>query len=97
MLHPPPGPTHTPQNKLYTPYLYSRSDSAGAAGDDGSMMPYLDRIERLAYADKRRMDSSRSALAAHLHSSECTFKPTINPRSARMARVRMPMVGWVDV
>jgi len=55
---------------------------------------FLDRIERLAYTDKRRLDASRSALADVLHNSECTFRPAINPRSARMAQVRRADDRW---
>jgi hypothetical protein len=59
------------------------SDRGGSLDQES----FLDRIERLAYADKRRLDASRSALADHVHNSECTFRPAINRRSARMVRV----------
>lgn len=64
-------------------HVRRRSDRGGSLDQE----PFLDRIERLAYADKRRLEASRSALADHVHNSECTFRPAINRRSARMVRV----------
>lgn len=55
---------------------------------DGSC--FLDRIERLAYQDRRAQEAARSALAEQVHNTECTFKPAINPRSQRMAKVSRP-------
>jgi hypothetical protein len=49
---------------------------------------YLDRIERLAYQDRRRYEAARAARAEQVHAAECSFRPAINPRSARMAKVR---------
>lgn len=60
------------------------SDRGGSLDQEET---FLDRIEQLAYADKRRIEASRTALAEHVHATECTFAPAINPRSARMARV----------
>lgn len=62
---------------------YRRSDRGGSLDQES----FLDRIERLAYTDKRRQEASRVAIADHVHNSECTFRPAINPRSARMVRV----------
>jgi hypothetical protein len=50
-----------------------------------SRQSYLDRIERLATADKQRAEAKRAALAAQLHAAQCTFAPAINARSRRMA------------
>jgi hypothetical protein len=52
---------------------------------DGSC--FLDRIERLAYQDKRTQEAARSVLAEQMHNAECTFRPEINPRSQRMVKV----------
>jgi hypothetical protein len=52
---------------------------------DGSC--FLDRIERLAYQDKRTQEAARSVLAEQVHNAECTFRPEINPRSQRMVKV----------
>jgi hypothetical protein len=59
------------------PRSKSQSPSAGAR--------YLDRIERLASADRARSEAKRAAMAAHLLAAQCTFSPEINPRSRRMA------------
>jgi hypothetical protein len=64
-------------------HVRRRSDRGGSLDQES----FLDRIERLAYADKRRLEASRSALADHVHNSECTFRPAINRRSARMVKV----------
>jgi hypothetical protein len=50
-------------------------------------LSYLDRIERLAYHDKRNAEATRAALAQQMHSSECTFMPEINAHSKRMTKV----------
>jgi hypothetical protein len=75
----------SPDHHLHA--LYRHSDRGGSLDQEET---FLDRIEQLAYADKRRMEASRTALAEHVHAIECTFAPAINPRSARMARVS----GW---
>jgi hypothetical protein len=46
-------------------------------------------VERLACADKQRIDSARAA-AAHAHYSGFSFQPRINERSRRIVRVRQP-------
>ena len=48
---------------------------------------YLDRIERLAFKDQQQVSATRQALAQTVY-ADCTFQPTINPRSARIAKVR---------
>ena len=53
---------------------------------------YLERIERLAYKDQQKVSSTRQALAQTLY-SECTFKPDINLRSKRIAKVGIPIAG----
>jgi hypothetical protein len=47
---------------------------------------YLERIERLAYKDQQKVSATRQALAQTLY-SDCTFKPSINPKSKRIAKV----------
>ena len=48
---------------------------------------YLERVERLAFKDKQRQDACRSATADHYY-AQFSFKPQINERSRRIARVR---------
>lgn len=73
-----------PSPAMHLHPMHRHSDRGGSLDQEET---FLDRIEQLAYADKRRMEASRSALAEHVHATECTFAPAINPRSARMARV----------
>ena len=58
---------------------------------------YLERVERLAFKDKQRQDACRSATADHYY-AQFSFKPQINERSRRIARVRaqwrLLWVGW---
>ncbi|KIZ00784.1 hypothetical protein MNEG_7175 [Monoraphidium neglectum] len=77
------GPTASPRGAR------ERQDTSWVADDVGGGTPhqgYLDRIERVASADKRRADARRDALAAHLLAAQCTFSPEICPRSRTMAR-----------
>ena len=83
-------PCHAPRPSTPPPLLLCRRSDRGCSLDQE---PYLDRIERLAYVDKRRLEASRSALADQVHASECTFRPAINTRSARMVRVSRSTSG----
>lgn len=57
---------------------------------------YLERVERLAFKDKQRQNACRSATADHYY-AQFSFKPQINERSRRIARVRHQWRRlWVD-
>jgi hypothetical protein len=68
---------------LVKPKTRRYSDRGGSLDQES----FLERLQRLAYADPRKSEVTRGALAAQLHNAECTFAPLINPRSARMVQV----------
>eukprot|EP00775_Hariotina_reticulata_P002305 gene2305-2613_t len=73
------------QQCSFTPATHSNPTGSTGSCSSGELS-YLDRIERLAYQDKRNAEATRAALAQQMHSNECTFTPDINPRSKRMSK-----------
>lgn len=50
-------------------------------------------MERLTFVDRQRREHAQQARLAELQAGECTFKPSINEKSRKMARVG-PAAGW---